>query len=80
MFVKVFVNHQSLPISRTHSSYWVVFLQRWPTLPRGCLHGGNPPVDPGVIARRIEERQGHQGDGRSNGQGADEAHEEANEA
>ena len=37
-------------------------------------------MGPGVVARRIEERQGHQGDCGSNGQGADEAHEEANEA
>lgn len=37
-------------------------------------------MGPGIVAGRIEERQGHQGDGRSDGQGANEAHEIAEES
>lgn len=42
--------------------------------------GRNPPVGPGIIASRIEERQGHEGNGWSDGQGANETHEVADEA
>lgn len=70
-------------IQDSYSSYWVTFHQRelrWRSHPREYLHSRNPPVAPSVIPRRMEERQGHQGDGRSNGQGANEAHEKADEA
>lgn len=80
--MEVYVNHQGLPASRTHSSSRVMSPKelRGHSLPGGYLRGRDPPVDPGVIAGGIEERQGHEGDGRSDGQGADEAHEEAYEA
>lgn len=79
--MEVYVNHQGLPASRTHSSSRVMSPEelRGHSLPGGYLRGRDPPVDPGVIAGGIEEGQSHEGDGRSDGQGADEAHEEAYE-
>ena len=67
----------------SYYSYWVTFHQRelgQRSLPSEDLQDSDPPVGPGIIAGRIEERQGHQGDGGSKGQGTDEAHEVANEA
>lgn len=83
MFIKEFVNH-----SVGQYPGLLLFLQgnfhqrelRRHALPREDLHDGDPPVDSGIVACRIEERQGHQGDGRSDGQGPNEAHEKANEA